>query len=39
MKLELVLCPECAQGKTVNCVVGQAMHPDSDDLVPCGSPR
>lgn len=33
-----VLCPECAQGKTVNCV-GQAMHPDSDDLVACGSPR
>ena len=35
---EKVVCPECAQGKTVNCA-GQALHPGSDELVACGSPR
>ena len=30
------LCPECAAGKVVNCV-GQAMHPVTDELVPCAS--
>lgn len=27
-------CPECTNGKHVNCV-GQAMHPVTDELVPC----
>lgn len=30
------LCPECAAGKVVNCV-GQALHPVTDELVPCYS--
>lgn len=30
------LCPECAAGKTVNCV-GQTMHPVTDELIPCWS--
>lgn len=33
-----VLCPECVQGKAVNCA-GQALHPDTDELVACGSVR
>lgn len=30
------LCPECAQGKKINCV-GKALHPVTDELVDCAS--
>lgn len=30
------LCPECEQGKTVNCV-GVALDFDIDDFVPCAT--
>lgn len=36
--VEPVLCPECVNGKPVNCV-GEALHPDTDELVSCGSVR
>lgn len=35
---QYVMCPECAQGKPGNCT-DQVVHPDTDDLVACGSTR
>lgn len=29
-----ILCPECRQGKYLNCV-GRALDPDTDEFVPC----
>lgn len=31
-----LLCPECAQGRTVNCA-GQALDPVTDELVACAT--
>lgn len=34
----LTLCPECAQGKTVNCTT-IALDPELDDFVPCANAK
>lgn len=34
--VELILCPECANGKPVNCAL-VALDPDLDDFVPCAN--
>lgn len=33
---ELVYCPECAAGKTINCAL-IALDPEADDFVPCAT--